>query len=386
MGLAFADELFDAQFTRALACARYGGADLGECFGTAARIGKVDVDLWYREWFATAARAEKAGAYLRASNYYRTAGLFLLRAPVDDRLRHGTDKQTETFRKGVAELASPPERVAIPYEDTTLPGYFFRASDSPGPVVILTNGYDGTVEELYFASGAAALERGYHVLAFDGPGQGSVLLEQGLPFRPDWENVVTPVVDHALTRPEVDPAALVLVGWSFGGYLAPRAATAEHRLAACVSDCGPYDLFDATVARMPGVLARHLPDGNRMALRLLERALDYVLTKPTAGWALRRNLLVHDVADPMAFLAMAREYTLRGRESMIRCPTLVCATEGDDLSARAKTLADKLTCPHEYASFGPADDVSGHCEMTGRETYHARVFAWLDSVLGKSPQ
>lgn len=98
------------------------------------------------------------------------------------------------------------------------------------------------------------------------------------------------------------------------------------------------------------------------------------------------ELLVHDVTDPMAFLAMAREYTLRGRESMIRCPTLVCATEGDDLSARAKTLADKLVCPHEYASFGPADDVSGHGEMTGRGTYHAGVFAWLDSVLGKSPQ
>ena len=202
-------------------------------------------------------------------------------------------------------FASPPQVVKIPYEETTLPGYFFPASDSPGPTVILTNGYDGTLEELYFANGAAALERGYHVLAFDGPGQGTVILEQEIPFRPDWENVVGPVVDHALTMPEVDPDALVLMGWSFGGYTAPRAATAEHRLAACVSDCGPYDLYDATVARIPGVLARQLPDGNKVALRLLARALGYVLTKPTAGWALRRNLWVHAVDDPMTFLAMA---------------------------------------------------------------------------------
>ena len=36
-----------------------------------------------------------------------------------------------------------------------------------------------------------ALERGYNVLIFDGPGQGGALVVQKLPMRPDWENVVT---------------------------------------------------------------------------------------------------------------------------------------------------------------------------------------------------
>lgn len=69
---------------------------------------------------------------------------------------------------------------------------------------MLTDGYNGTVEELYFMTGAAALPRGYNVLAFNGPGQGAALIEQGLAVRPDWENVVTPVVDYALTRRDVD--------------------------------------------------------------------------------------------------------------------------------------------------------------------------------------
>ena len=51
-------------------------------------------------------------------------------APVDDRLRSSAHKQTETFRAGAALLASPPEILAIPYEGTTLPGYFFRAGDA----------------------------------------------------------------------------------------------------------------------------------------------------------------------------------------------------------------------------------------------------------------
>jgi hypothetical protein len=57
----------------------------------------------------------------------------------------------------------PPEIVQIPYQDTSLPGYFFRAAADadPRPTAILTNGYDGTAEELYFTNGAAALERGY---------------------------------------------------------------------------------------------------------------------------------------------------------------------------------------------------------------------------------
>ena len=39
--------------------------------------------------------------------------------------------------------------------------------------MVLTGGYDGTAEELYFWNGAAALARGYNVFAFDGPGQGA---------------------------------------------------------------------------------------------------------------------------------------------------------------------------------------------------------------------
>ena len=397
MTLALHDELFDAQFVRALAYTADGAAQVGECFETARRISKTDGNLWYREWAATAERVEAdadtsaaahhqvsaQSAYFRASNYYRTAGIFLMGVPVDDRLRRAYSKQTETFRKGAALLALPPEIIQIPYEGITLPGYFFRAGtdDTPRPTVILTDGYDGTAEELYFAAGAAALARGYHVLAFDGPGQGSVILDHGVPFRPDWENVATPVVDYALTRPEIDPARIALWGWSFGGYLAPRAATVEHRLAACISDCGPYDLYDATIARIPGVLAHQLPDGNQLALKVLGKALDSTMKKPSAGWALRRNLWVHGITGPMEFLKLAPQYTLKGRAHLIECPTFVCSTNGDDLSANAQTFADELTCPHTFVAFGDGDDVSGHCEMSGRATFHRTVLDWLDDTL-----
>ena len=93
-------------------------------------------------------------------------------------------------------------------------------SGTPRPTVIFTSGFDSTLEEAYFAVAAAALRRGYNVLAYDGPGQGAALREQALVFRPDWEAVVTPVVDYALTRPEIAADRLVLLGYSLGCYLA----------------------------------------------------------------------------------------------------------------------------------------------------------------------
>jgi hypothetical protein len=184
------DELLDAQLLRAVGASLYGGADVGECLSAARRVRGTELDSWFSEWSvaarrveALAERASDAGqvetsrlAYLRASTYFRTAGVMLMGVPLDS----------------AALMAPAAEIVEIPFEQTTLPGYFFAADDSgrARATVVLTGGYDGTAEELYFANGAAALARGYNVLAFDGPGQGAALIERGLVMRADWENVI----------------------------------------------------------------------------------------------------------------------------------------------------------------------------------------------------
>jgi dipeptidyl aminopeptidase/acylaminoacyl peptidase len=104
------------------------------------------------------------------------------------------------------------------------------------------------LEELYTSAAAPALERGYNCLTFEGPGQGEVIRKQKFPFRYDWEKVVTPVIDYALTRDsDIDPSQIALMGISIGGYLAARAAAYEHRISACVLYDGVYDGYDAFV-------------------------------------------------------------------------------------------------------------------------------------------
>jgi hypothetical protein len=391
------DELFEAQLVRAIGYAPYGGADAGECLATARRINGTSLVSWHDAWMATATRlcaqaeasasagqvASARSGFFRAANYFRTAGLFAMGVPADPRLAEAHRREVDSFRRGAALLAVPPEIVQIPYEGSFLPGYYFRAADDVAPraTMILVTGYDGTAEELYFANGAAALERGYNVLAFDGPGQGAMLIDRGVPLRPDWENVVTPVVDYLLARPDADPERIVLAGLSLGGYLAPRAATAEHRLAACISDCGPYDVFDAVARRLPGFLARQLPDGNGALLHLLDRLVRAVMSKPTAGWAMRRNLMAHGLTDPLEYFKIAPQYSLKGIEDRITCPTFVCSAEGDDLSADARKLYDALTCPKRYYRFLSAEGGAEHCEGAARTLFHQHAFDWLGQVL-----
>jgi pimeloyl-ACP methyl ester carboxylesterase len=391
--VALKDELLDAQTMRAVGVAPYGGADIGECLVTAGAVRGTDLTSWHSAWTSTAttvlalAESEQAAgrlesarqAFFRASSYFRTAGVMLLGAPLDTRLVESYTRQTSAFRSGAALLAEPPEILEIPYERTTLPGYFFRAGPEEGPraTVILTGGYDGTAEELYFLNGAAALARGYHVLAFDGPGQGAALIQQGLVMRPDWEAVMTPVVDYVLTRPDVDPARIALIGLSLGGYLAPRAASAGHRLA----DGGSYDLYADALRRIPGPLVGGVTGGQPMAAALLRRVLQALAGKPTAGWPLRRGQLVHGVASPFEYLLALREYSLKGLAARITCPVLVCDAEGDDISASAPRLVEELTCEKQYLHFTVAEGAGDHCEAGARTLYHARSFGWLDSLL-----
>jgi hypothetical protein len=256
--------LWEGFGSRALTRALSGGADFGECLTTVQRVGDGDAEAWFREWTATAERliavgdASAAGghpvsareAYLRATTYLQVAGLSLFGWPIDPRLVSTSAHEAAVFQKAAALLDPPLRALEIPFEGTTLPAYLVTADGSgrPRPTMLHTNGFDSDVHEMYFAHAAPAIRRGYNCLLFDGPGQGRPLLRDGLPLRPDWEHVVRPVVDFALTLPEVDPARLVLSGWSFGGFLAPRAAAFEPRLAALIADPGQWDQRDNLAA------------------------------------------------------------------------------------------------------------------------------------------
>src|ERR687894_2135237 len=392
--LFFDDPLFEDFAVRALSL---DGCPLGEVSATTAQIEEGDRDGWYEQWTATADRIvalgdESASAghavsardtYLRASSYYRTAYLPQYGSPVDTRLVQAFDKETTIFQKAAALMRPPVEPVEIPYEGTTLPGYFCQVDDSdrPRPTLVCTNGYDSTINEMYVTF-ATALARGYNLLLFDGPGQGRPLIEQGLAMRPDWENVVRPVVDYALERPEVDPGKIALMGWSFGGYLAPRAASGEHRLSACIADPGLWDMLEAAKARfsaLPKDVLEKLPDVDP---EVLEPIVEHIQETPALRWAIiQRGFWVQGVDSLSEYLKLAEDYSLKEVVSRIRCPTLLTWAESDPLSWNAERIYDRLRCPKELIRFYDAEGAGDHCEAKTRPLFHQRAFDWLDETL-----
>jgi pimeloyl-ACP methyl ester carboxylesterase len=300
--------------------------------------------------------------------------------PLDPRVVDAYNKQTTAFQNAAALFEPPIEILKIPYQNKTLPGYFIKpdASDAPRKTLLCTGGYDGTSEELFFSVAVGALERGYNVLTFDGPGQGGALITQKLPMRPDWEKVVTPVVDHLVTRPDVDSVRIALYGGSFGGYLAPRTAAFEHRLAACIADAALFDPATLSTKMYPPDIRSALA---RNDVAVLEPFFNKLQEDTTQRFIFGRGMWVHGAKTPWEYLKMFQAYSLADVARNIQCPTVVDEAENDRRRGGGKDLYDALQCPKEYVLFAASEGAGEHCEAGAREVFFQKMFDWLDPIL-----
>jgi len=403
----FNDKSFSFETLRALGYTPYGGADIGEVTSTASRIPDGDKTAWYSEWRALAERihadADRSAAeghpvsaresYLRASNYYRVCEFYLrVDASSDLEVREVGRLSVDSFARATELMNPVPQRVRFPYEDTTLPGWWIPADlgtahptdgdpDGPRPTLLYLGGFDSTEEELYFTGGAAAARRGYNVLAFAGPGQGSALRDQKLLFRPDWEAVVTPAVDWLLARPDVDPDGIALMGMSFGGLLAPRAAAAEHRLAALIAFDGLYSFADAAHRMAGPEIMKLIGDGLETSDTKANALISEIMNSRdnTFGPAFSWGMWVFGKDNPADALRAFTPYTLEGYAPLVTCPTLVLDGENDP--GDASRLYEALRCPKTYHVFPAAEGGGEHCQAGTMSRLHQVVFDWLDTVL-----
>ncbi len=402
MGLLFKDDLHDEFGTWPLGYIPYGGADFGEVRAVGVAVGDGDDEAFCDAWCAAgdrlAAQAmedEAAGrrasardGWLRAASFYGAAYHPIFGAPVNPKLLAAFKKQIAAFDRGLALGEPAVAPMGIPLGDLTMPAYLLRAegrADETRPLLILTNGYDGTVTDMYFASAVAAARRGYHVLFFDGPGQGGPLYERNVPLRPDWETVVKAVVDVALELPGVDPKRIALGGWSLGGHLAARAATGEHRLAALILDPALWSMlagFTGLAAKL-GIAIDASTDVANLDDAAIAKLGQVIEGNRQLRWSfVQRGFWVHGVADLRGYLASAATFTLQGRAGEIRCPTLLTAAGDDTRSGSAKTVMDELRCPKTLLPFTDAEGAGDHCEMMNRSLLNRRVLDWLDDTLG----
>lgn len=372
----------------------YGGSDFGEVLAAASTVTPGDYDGWHDAYRGMADRlyAEAADAgpvtardlLLRASTYYFSAEFFLHGDPADPRIAAAYDRSVECFRR--AAVAEP---VEIPYDGTVLQGYFYRAPGAaPKPVLLMHSGFDGSAEELHFMGASAGAERGYHVLTFDGPGQPSAIRREKLVFRPDWEHVVTPVVDFVLGLDGVDPERIALLGVSLGGVLAPRAAAFEPRLAALIAVDGVYDAGSAVTTMLPWdrdeIVRRANAEHDEEFDALLAAGRE---ANSTLRWACDHGRYVLGAATDREFVAKYLEYTLEGGVAeKIACPTLICEAADDlffggETETEPRRLYAHLEAPKTLLTFTAEEGADAHCHVGAQRLANGRIYDWLDRTL-----
>ncbi len=392
------DADMDAQLSRTLIGAYVGAADLGEAIAIAQRVHPGDYAAWYVEWDRAAAtvrgtadRAADNGlstlagqAYLRASEYRRQSYFFLRHDLTDTRVQEAYRGQRELFLRSLPWLNIAAEPISIPFETVRLPGYVFRpAGDDhqPRPTVLIPGGFDGTCEEMFKYGAHYALAQGWNAITWDGPGQGGVLIEEGVVMRPDFESVLTPVVDWALDQPYVATDALALVGRSLGGYLGPRGVSRDHRISALVADPGQYDF----TSRFVDMFSAEDWERVQAADPVMDSQLDGFLTGDRNREFYGSRMAAMGAESFGGWLRLLSSYTLEGHAEDISCPTLVTEGEGD-FASQSRKLFDALTCEKELHHFSMAEGAGGHCEGLGQLVWQQVVFSWLSDRFAGSPK
>ena len=206
---------------------------------------------WCATWSAAALAYEELGNQALSAGHFRSAGAQFSTASTFyhfakfvfvydlDQMRTAHLSSVRCLNLALPYLDPPGERIEIPFEDALLYGILrLPKVGGPHPVVIMVPGLDSTKEE-FRSTESLFLERGIATFSVDGPGQGEA--EYALKIRGDWEVPGRAFVDALVERNDIDATRIAVWGVSLGGYYAPRFASGDPRIKACVSLCGPYN-------------------------------------------------------------------------------------------------------------------------------------------------
>ena len=383
---------FDFEIRNVLGHAVGGASDPGEVLAATAGIGKGDIAGWFRAWHelgqrtAEAAQAAQhaghrvsaAGGFLRASNYFSVAVNAASALKDSSELTPTFREQRDAWESFVSNTTSSVRRVDIPYEDSSLPGWFFRAAGLPeAPTLVMVNGSDGSLAALWGSTGAAALQRGYNVLVFDGPGQQSLLFERSVPFRPDWEKVLTPVFDFVVGLDGVGPARVAVYGISQGGYWVARALAFEHRFVAGITDPGVVDVSTSWVSHLPHSLV-HLLDAGQNAKFDREMGIGMRFSPETERtWLFRAR--PYGTTGYAETIQAVRQYDVTSVAGQITTPLLITSPEGEQFwPGQSEQLASLAGGVSTVVRFTAAEGADEHCQPLARTLTAERMFDWLD--------
>lgn len=315
----------------------------------------TDLDHWFQCWSALAAQREAQGEHLLASAYYKAADFYLL--PNDPNKKAMCDGFRRNFYRGYH--AFDLERHEIPYEGHSLPAVKICMPNAAKNLVVF-GGYDSFMEEI-IPMMRFLKDAGHNIFIFDGPGQGGAL-QNGLTFIMNWEKPVARVLDYF----RLDHVSLLGISW--GGYFAMRAAAFEKRIDKVIAFDIFYCALDALFQRMSMLRAA--------ALRLMiashrSHLMNTVIKKLAAKdidlfWKLHKGYELTGETSPAALIDHFKRHTMKGLGPLINQEVLLLAGEDDQYVPlkRLKQIEKELCNAASITSkvFTKASGGAEHCQ------------------------
>lgn len=265
---------FDFQINRVLT---YGeaAADEKEVVEKASNI--RNLAQWFDFWIALGEKYEVSGEYMRAAYAYRMAEFFLKENDLQKHCMY--EKSIDNFYKAFQQMKLDYEVHEIPYMGKEMHSIIFKNKNEKG-VLLVCGGYDSFIEEFVLAI-TRFVQEGYIIILFEGDGQGKTL-KNGLKFIANWERPTSCVLDYYNIR------ECMMIGISWGGYLALRAAAFEKRIKAVVA----YDVLENGFDCMTNIFPGHLKQLVRYCFakdkkKFINRLLGYLRKKNLlADWVM----------------------------------------------------------------------------------------------------
>jgi naringenin degradation protein FdeB len=229
--------------------------------------------------------------------------------------------------------------------------------------VVVFDGMDNCKEMSVLFAGLEFAARGWHTLAIDGPGQGESLRLRGLHARHDYEVPGAAAYDWVAARPDVDPARVAVMGYSFGGYYAARIAAFEKRYVAGVAFAAlHWDL----AAWQREIKRRHDTDPRTTAQSTFH--FPWVMGCP----------------DMDAAIEKARSFSLADVAGKITGPFLIVHAEDDKVVpvASANRLHEAIGSTRKRLRILTAEDGGTyHAQADNRQVGVDYIADWLQEIL-----
>ncbi|KAH8878549.1 hypothetical protein GQ53DRAFT_859303 [Thozetella sp. PMI_491] len=302
------DPQFSFNLAEFMALTYGGGAATGEILRAATQVVAGDFESYYREFKFLADSIHKVGvstkypisrrdAFFRSATYYRAADFFLHGNWSDPRINALWESQLADYDAAIALLPVAGERFTVHSDGFDTISIFYAAqprgdgSCAPErrPTLLVGSGYDGAQEEVYHALGRQVLDRGW--------------------------NFAT----------DVDTNRIALQGMSYGGTLAPRAATREPRLAAVIAIDGLIDFQSALIQQLGPDLQKLYQSGNKTAFDYVMNGVRTNTSMPSAvRWYIDQGLWAFNTHSPFDWVTGLGKIVLtQDIVANISCPVFV---------------------------------------------------------------